>query len=205
MGQKFINEQGIDITNKVNVAYPAFYGSDMDTNAFCYYDYNLQSGLMCIGGLRDPMSRLDYDWYSNNENVAVVSQYGTVLAKPVDSNTIVTIYAVLKKDPSVVYCTTFTILNDTSEEIIEIECNMSHSFSEKNGYYNFELNDSNCPYPMIQYYDWIIFVPCQENDISVTMGAWGYITASGPGIAIITGTYEFNPRVTIIINLSITE
>lgn len=205
MGQKFINEQGIDITNKVNVAYPAFYGSDMDTNAFCYYDYNLQSGLMCIGGLRDPMSRLDYDWYSNNENVAVVSQYGTVLAKPVDSNTIVTIYAVLKKDPSVVYRATFTILNDTSEEIIEIECNMSYSFSEKNGYYNFELNDSNCPYPMIQYYDWIIFVPCQENDISVTMGAWGYITASGPGIAIITGTYEFNPRVTIIINLSITE
>ena len=137
MGQKFINEQGIDITNKVNVAYPAFYGSDMDTNAFCYYDYNLQSGLMCIGGLRDPMSRLDYDWYSNNENVAVVSQYGTVLAKPFDSNTIVTIYAVLKKDPSVVYRTTFTILNDTSEEIIEIECNMSYSFSEKNGYYNF--------------------------------------------------------------------
>lgn len=92
---------------------------------------------MCIGGLRDPMSRLDYDWYSNNENVAVVSQYGTVLAKPFDSNTIVTIYAVLKKDPSVVYRTTFTILNDTSEEIIEIECNMSYSFSEKNGYYNF--------------------------------------------------------------------
>lgn len=58
---------------------------------------------------------------------------------------------------------------------------------------------------MIQYYDWIIFVPCQENDISVTMGAWWYITASAPGIAIITGTYEFNPRVTIIINLSITE
>lgn len=201
--------------NDTLVADPSEIGYDVGTevrfNGGVCDNYTITEGftrniyLMVKDRLRDPMSRLDYDWYSNNENVAVVSQYGTVLAKPVDSNTIVTIYAVLKKDPSVVYCTTFTILNDTSEEIIEIECNMSHSFSEKNGYYNFELNDSNCPYPMIQYYDWIIFVPCQENDISVTMGAWGYITASGPGIAIITGTYEFNPRVTIIINLSITE
>ena len=30
--------------------------------------------------LRDPMSRLEYDWYSSNENVAIVTKYGTVLA-----------------------------------------------------------------------------------------------------------------------------
>lgn len=31
------------------------------------------------------------------------------------------------------------------------------------------------------------------------------ITTSGTGIAIITGTYKLNPRVTVIINLTITE
>ena len=62
MGQKFINEQGINITNKVNVAYPAFYGSNMDTNAFCYYDYDLQSGLMCIGGLRDEWETMLHEY-----------------------------------------------------------------------------------------------------------------------------------------------
>ena len=201
--------------NDTLVADPSEVGYDVGTevrfNDGVCDNYTITEGftrniyLMVEDRLRDHMSRLDYDWYSSNENVAIVSQYGTVLAKPVDSNTTVTIYAVLKEDPSVVYRTTFTILNDTSEELIEIECNMSYSFSEENGYYNFELNDSNSPYPMIQYYDWSIFVPCQENDISVTMGAWGYITASGPGIAIITGTYELNPRVTIIINLTITE
>ena len=62
MGQQFINDQGINITSKVNVAYPAFYGTDMDKNAFCYYDYALQSGLMCIGGLRDEWETMLHEY-----------------------------------------------------------------------------------------------------------------------------------------------
>lgn len=34
----------------------------MDTNAFCYYDYDLQSGLMCIGGLRDEWETMLHEY-----------------------------------------------------------------------------------------------------------------------------------------------
>ncbi|MCK9536484.1 MAG: hypothetical protein M0R05_02650, partial [Bacilli bacterium] len=67
------------------------------------------------------------------------------------------------------------------------------------------LNETNCPYPWIQYYTWTVFVPDQENDILVSIGQWGHITATGPGYAKLTGHYTINPRVYIKINLTITE
>ncbi|MBE6131090.1 MAG: leucine-rich repeat domain-containing protein [Erysipelotrichaceae bacterium] len=204
-----MNMQGILVADPYYTGYDL--GTEVLFNSGECDEYTITEGftrniyLMVEDRLRDPMSRLDYDWYSSNENVAIVTNYGTVLAMSVTEDTTVTIYAVLKDDPKVVYYRTFTVLNDEEEDLIEIELNMSYSYVAENGTYQLELTNTNCPYPMIQYYNWSINVPCQENDISVTMGAWGYITASGPGIAIITGTYELNPRVTIIINLTITE
>ena len=150
-------------------------------------------------------SRLEFDWYSSNESIATVCEFGTVFANNVSSNQTVTIYAVYREDPSLIYYRTFTVVDDTSVEEIVITCNMSYSYSEENGTYQIELNDSNSPYPWIQYYNWSVYVPCQENDIACNMSMWGEITASGPGYATLTGTYTINPRVTIIINLSITE
>jgi len=161
--------------------------------------------LMVEDRLQEPISRLDYDWYSSDENIAKVTAYGTVLALNVTENKTVTIYAVLKTDPSIVYAKTFTILKETSSEEIEISCNMSYSYSRENGQYQLALNSSNSPFPMIQYYDWSIYVPSQVNDITVSMSYWGIVTASGSGHAIITGIYTINPRVTIIINLTILE
>ena len=85
-------------------------------------------------------SRLDYDWYSSNNSVATVTAYGTVLGLNVEEDTEVTIYAIRKSDPSIIYKRTFTILNDFNEEIIELECNMSYSYSLKNGVYQLQLN-----------------------------------------------------------------
>lgn len=82
---------------------------------------------------------------------------------------------------------------------------MSYSYSEENGMYTLELDFTNSPYPWIQYYTWSVYVPCQETDITCGINMWGEITASGPGYATLTGTYTINPRVTIIINLTITE
>ena len=62
-------------------------------------------------------SRLDYDWYSSNNSVAEVTAYGTVLGLNVEEDTEVTIYAIRKSDPSIIYKRTFTILNDFNEEI----------------------------------------------------------------------------------------
>ena len=41
--------------------------------------------------------------------------------------------------------------------------------------------------------------------ISLEINNWGYVTASGPEIAIITGTYTLNPRVKVIITLTIND
>ena len=145
---------------------------------------------------------IDYSWYSSDESKAMVTSYGTVLALPVEEDSTVTIYAIRKSDPSVIYYETFTILNDTEEDLIEIECNLSYSYSKKNGTYQLALNSTNCPYPMIQYYTWEV---TDSGDETVTIGNWGHVTSTGITEAIIVGTYELNPRVRLYINLNITE
>ena len=109
------------------------------------------------------ISRLDYDWYSSNDDIAIVTSYGTVLAKNVDTNIEVKIYAMLKENPSIVYEKTFTIINDESVTPIEITSNMSYSYSELNGEYKLELNTNNSIFPYIQYYTWEI----EENELNV--------------------------------------
>lgn len=186
-------------------------GSEVNFNHGLCDTYTITEGftrniyLMVEDRLLQPISRLDYDWYSSNDNIASVTNYGTVLAKSVDEPQEVIIYAILKKDPSIIYQKTFTILNDTSEEVIEINCEMSYSYTTENGKYKLELDNLNSPYPMIQYYDWQIFVPFQETEISVVMDYWGLVTSSGVGTVIISGIYTFNPRVKIVINLTITQ
>ena len=147
-----------------------------------------------------PISRLDYDWYSSNEAVATVTNYGTVLAMPVTENTSVTIYAVLKADPKIVYYRTFTVLNDEEENLEEIILNMSYSYSDSNGTYQLELNNTNCPYPMIQYYSWNIR---NESEETVTMNYWGQISSTGICTVQIEGVYNLNTRVRLYITLTI--
>lgn len=61
MGQSFINEQGFFPTQKVYVAYPAFLGT-FDNNAFCYTDYSMGTGLMCIGAKSDLLETLLHEY-----------------------------------------------------------------------------------------------------------------------------------------------
>ena len=147
-----------------------------------------------------PISRLDYDWYSSNEAVATVTNYGTVLAMPVTIDTEVTIYAVLKADPKIVYYRTFTVLNDEEENLEEIILNMSYSYVAENGTYQLELTNINCPYPMIQYYSWNIINNSEET---VTMNYWGQISSTGTCTVLIEGTYNLNSRVRLYITLTI--
>lgn len=146
------------------------------------------------------VSRLDYDWYSSNPNIAEVSEFGTVLGKNVSTDTCVFIYAVNKVDPSIIYTIELEILDETSCDEIEIYGNLSYSYSQENGLYQLELDFSNSPYPYIQYYSWTVD--------GVTIDAslyWGYVTATGPGIVSLTGIYWLNPRVHIFITLTITD
>ena len=192
------------------VADPYYTGYDLGTEVLFNEgecdEYYITEGftrniyLMVEDRLRDPMSRLDYDWYSSNEAVATVTNYGTVLAMPVTTDTEVTIYAVLKDDPKVVYYRTFTVLNDDKEDLIEIELNMSYSYVAENGTYQLELTNINCPYPMIQYYSWNIINNSEET---ITMNYWGQISSTGTCIVLIEGTYNLNSRVRLYITLTV--
>ena len=104
-----------DNMGNVLVADPYYTGYDLGTeviynNGECD-EYTITEGftrniyLMVEDRLTDPMSRLDYDWYSSNEAAATVTNYGTVLARPINEDTPVTIYAALKEDPSIAYKT----------------------------------------------------------------------------------------------------
>ena len=99
----------------------------------------------------------------------------------------------VKRRSYIVYEKTFTIINDESLAPIEITPNMSYSHSE--------LNTNNSIFLYIQYYTWEI----EENELNVNMDNWGFISSNGTGTVVIIGSYIYNPRVTIIINLTILE
>ena len=152
------------------------------------------------------VSRYDYSFYSSNKNYATVSEFGTVFAKSVTGNKTVTITAVYKYDPAIIFTIELTIIDDTSNTEKVIETTQTISLSEfENGKYKLVLDENNSPYPWIQYYNWSVFVPCQADDIAVTIDNYGFLTTSGVGTATLTGTYSINPNVTVIIHINFVE
>ena len=81
--------------------------------------------------LQEPISRLDYDWYSSNENIAKVTSYGTVLALNVERDTEVSIYAINKVDPTIVYRKEITILKETSSGVGKVDLTGSYSINSR--------------------------------------------------------------------------
>lgn len=182
-------------------------GSEVLLNGGSYNNANITEGftrciyLMNGNTLLEPNSRLLYDWYSSNESVAIVTDYGTILALPVSTNTQVTIYAIQKADPSIVYRKTFTVLNDTGtyySDAIDINVDM---FVEADTYTQIDLSNTIVPINMLQYYSWSI-------SSGGTISGWGYIFVGNAHIGEtlqVTGLYQFNPRVKIHINVYVTD
>ncbi len=147
------------------------------------------------------VSRLDYDWYSSDENVAIVTSYGTVLAKNVSQNTTVKIMAVYKNDMSKVYVKEFTILNDTktyNSDPLDIEMTLNVSAGK---YTSISFGNTPVPINLLQYYYW------SSSDYScASVDNWGriycYYSAVGQTVEI-TGTYLYNSRVRIKITVNI--
>ena len=101
----------------------------------------------------------DYYWYSSDDAVASVSMFGTVFGKRVGT---VYIMAVNKADPSKVYVKEFKVYGNSNNVVTEIL--IEDTFNLNNGTYKLALNAQNCPYPMIQYYNWTISVISQDSD-----------------------------------------
>lgn len=181
-------------------------GSEVLLNNGSYNNYNITEGftrciyLMNGNTLLEPSSRLLYDWYSSDDDVALVTQYGTVLAKSVNSNTNVIIYAILKEDPSVVYRKTFTILNDTltyATSPIDIYVDMTIGANE---YTPIDLSSVVVPINMLQYYSWSI---SQGGEIDYWGNIFAYTSSVGNTLYI-TGNYLYNPRVKVFVDAFVT-
>lgn len=153
------------------------------------------------GDYAPSVSRLDYDWYSSNEDVATVSAFGTVLAQNVAQNTTVKIMAVYRNDMSKVYIKEFIIVNDIetyASSPIDIEITMNVSAGE---YTSINFGNTPVPINILQYYYW-----SSSNESYATVDSWGriycYYSSVGETVEI-TGIYMYNSRVKIKITVNI--
>lgn len=136
----------------------------------------------------------DYYWYSSNNSIATISSFGTIHAKLVGT---VRIMAVNKIDPSEVYIKDFNIVNNSNSNVVSIQ--LSGEFDLSDGEYTLVLTVTNCPYPMIQYYNWTMQ---KDDDVEADMNGWGIVkantNANTPRTIILTGDYIYNMNYKII-------
>ena len=152
------------------------------------------------------LSRLDYYWYSSDESKARVTQYGTVFGvSSTGNNETVTILAVLKSDPSIIFVKEFTINNDDGTGYTVVESNYNVKLSETNdGTFHLHLENINVPYPMYSYYIWN--TTNISNGLVVANVSFGNYNVNGAGTFDLVGTnYIYNTSyITIVIIIHIT-
>ncbi|MGI6758319.1 MAG: hypothetical protein ACOX40_00775 [Bacilli bacterium] len=168
-----------------------------------YRQSNITEGftrLIYLSSASPSPSRLDYYWYSSDEDTAKITDYGTVLALPIDvSQKTVKVMAVYKNDMSKCYIKEFTVVKDTEtyySDPIVINLNMEviplhFSF--------IDLSDVDAPINMLQYYTW-----SSTNNVSVDY--WGRIYANNNALGStvsIVGIYNHNPKVRINVSVHI--
>ena len=147
-------------------------------------------------------TRTDYTWYSSNESIATISQFGTLFGKSVG---IVKIMAVNKSNPKIVYVKEFNINSDTSTDITEIPCTINDTHNTNDGKYKLGLTVLNCPYPSCYLYTWTI-LSYDDTITNIEMDDHGNITIEGYGNVIIKGSdYYYNNKYSVQINLNVTN
>ena len=180
--------------------------AEMNTNASnkSYRQNTIIEGFTRIIYLGNGNTRQAYYWYSSNEDVATVSEFGTVFAQNVTQNTTVKIMAVYKTDPSIVYIKEFRILNDT-ESYASSPLNVDGiTLNVHAGQFTYiTFGDKDVPINWLQYYSW------ESSDTDyVTVDGFGRIYAYSSAIGetfTITGIYNYNTRVKITITVNIIE
>ena len=139
-----------------------------------------------------PTSRLDYNWYSSNDEVLTVSSYGTLQALSVDSETVVIVTAVNINNPNIFFMQYITVVPDTSNITKEVNIN----FSLINGSSEYITLNSLCPNPILQSYEWI------SSDESIAkVNKLGYVTKVAEGETVIYGYYKYNSNYIIAVNV----
>lgn len=175
-------------------------GSEVTLNGGYQYSNEITQGFTRVIYLTTGESRLDYYWYSSYEDVARITDFGTVVGLNVNTDTVVKIMAVNIEDPSKVFVKEFIIKKDTktfnSDPIIrygniEIDTNISNETQ-------IDLSDMNVPINWLQYFTW------SSSDSDLYVDQFGRIFADEETIGniyTITGTYKLNSRVKVYITV----
>lgn len=166
-----------------------------------YRQNNITEGftrLIYLDSSAPSLSRLDYYWYSSDEDVAIITDYGTVLALPISTTQeTVKVMAVYKNDMSKCYVKEFVVENDNSTYLsdpIDIHLDMTVTPTR---YTYIDLSDVDVPINLLQYYSW-----SSANNVSVD--GWGRIYANNNALGTtveIIGTYNYNPKVKIRVSV----
>lgn len=166
------------------------------------YTINLDKGftrLIYLDSSAPSTSRLDYDWYSSDEDIAKITDYGTVLALPINVyQKTVRVMAVYKYDMSKTFVKEFTVVNDNdtyASNPIDININMKIAPMH---YTYIDLSKADVPINMLQYYSWI-------STTNVSVDGWGRLLANNNALGTtvnIVGTYMYNPKVKIKVSVN---
>ena len=177
-------------------------GSEVTLNGGLQYSNEITQGFTRVIYLTTGESRLDYYWYSSDENVARITDFGTVVGLNVNNDTSVKIMAVNIEDPSKVFVKEFIIKKDAKTfdsdpierygEII-IDTDVSNEAQ-------IDLSELNVPINWLQYFTW------SSSDSDLYVDQFGRIFVDEETIGntyTITGTYKLNSRVKVYITVKV--
>lgn len=181
--------------------FQTLYGSEVRFNNGAYQGTSLTIGYTRFIYLDNSysipsQSRLDYEWYSSDDEIASISPYGTLLGKSVGN---VKIMAVYRNDPSIVFIKDFTIKRDTKQFDNVINISDTIQYVGNNQTYTIELTDINSPYPLNSAYEWSVF----DSDYDISISEWGTFNLYGSGTIIIEGRSKYNSNIVIVLTLVI--
>ncbi len=170
----------------------------------------------------DSTSRLKYNWYSLNPNIAKISAYGTITAVGVGTTTIQAVY---KDDPSQVAELEITVIPYTEQtEPIHLQYGMdvridgtltgSEVTSSKGNPIPVDNHPevtihtrliclgTDSPNSSIQDFTWTVVQ--EEGDTGmVTVSSYGTIKGTQAGTVTVKGTYKYNPNYQVYIRIQV--
>lgn len=179
------------------------YGTEVTLNNGLYNSNEITQGFTRIINLYNKESRLNYHWYSSDDSVARVTDFGTVMALSVTVDTPVLIMAVNKEDPSKTYVKEFIIKVETKtfeDDPLIYNIDMTITVTNTVNSAQINLTNKNVPINWLQYYCWI------SSDDNITVNDYGIITVNQNAVGNtyqIMGAYRLNSRVVIYINVEV--
>ncbi|MBR2138088.1 MAG: leucine-rich repeat protein, partial [Bacilli bacterium] len=210
-----------DVNGNVNV------GSEVLINGGSYGGNVVTVGLTRICYLSssapDTTSRLNYEWNSSNEDIAIVSSYGTITAIRPGR---VTITATFKNDKTIVGCIEIDVVPDYSNTIKRLKygfdvreggttsgTEVTSGLGEKisitedpcvsihKGYTRLICLGEDSPNSSVQAFTWTAYREHNTDTGMVTVSQFGTITGTTSGWVTVKGVYKYNPNYEVYIRI----